>query len=141
MPVFASAPLSDGPSVRDAAPSGPPATASGSATSGSSSQADSSSRARQPRHRSDDEGAVDHHRVQRARSVAAEPHRQRALAGAAVGLEVADVVDDEDRRRQQPDRHGEHERLPGQPSTCAKYEPVTATTPKNRNTKTSPSPS
>ena len=26
-------------------------------------------------------------------------------------------------------------------STCAKYEPVTATTPKNRNTNTSPSPS
>ena len=53
--------------------------------------------------------------VEHARALAAQPHRERALARPPVGLEVAHVVDDEDRRGQQADRHGEHERLPLEP--------------------------
>ena len=48
--------------------------------------------------------------------VRSRPRRtgQRPLAGAAVGVDVAEVVDDKDRRGDQPDRDGERERLPVQ---------------------------
>jgi hypothetical protein len=77
----------------------------------------------------------------RAGALAPEPHRQRPLARAPVGLQVADVVDDEDRGHEHADRDGEREGLPRPASSCAKSDPATATTPKNRNTKTSPRPS
>ena len=43
-----------------------------------------------------------------------EPHRQRALARAAVGVDVAHVVDDQDRGGEQADRHRQRERLPAE---------------------------
>ncbi len=55
-------------------------------------------------------GGDDHPGVEVPGPLAAEPHRERALAGAAVGVDVADVVDDEDRRREQADRDREQER-------------------------------
>ena len=48
--------------------------------------------------------------VEAAASIAADPDRQRSLAGPAVGLDVADVVDDEDRGREQADRDREQDR-------------------------------
>src|SRR6202030_2852671 len=59
------------------------------------------------------ERAREHRRVEAARAGPPQAQRQRALARAAVGLEVAHVVDDEDRTREQADWHGAHERLPG----------------------------
>ena len=109
VPVPASAPLSDGPSVRvrTTPTSG---TASGSASQQSSSHGDSEPKT----HGS---GALtnaphDHGDEQPSRALAPEPDRERPLAGAAVRLQVAHVVDHEDRAGQQADRHGEHERLP-----------------------------
>ena len=96
-PVPASAPLSAGPSVRvdTVSISGG---ASGSAASGSSSQALSPPKAagwpparRRPARPS-------RRTARRARS-RPSLHRQRALARAAVGVDVAHVVDHEDRRR------------------------------------------
>src|SRR5919106_744536 len=52
-----------------------------------------------------------HHRAHQQRHVepagapVAEPHRQRALAGGRVAGDVAQVVDHQQRRRQEPDRH------------------------------------
>ena len=65
-----------------------------------------------PRQRRGQERAVDHQPEHRPCPRAAEAHGQRALARAAVGLDVAHVVDHEDRRGEQADWHGEHERLP-----------------------------
>ena len=81
--------------------------ARGARPSGAGSQGDQQPRlaprrSRRPRH--DQEGEHEHRREQPAGALAAEPHGERALAGAAVGLDVADVVDDQDRGGQQADR-------------------------------------
>ncbi len=47
-----------------------------------------------------------------ARTPAPQPHGQRALARAAVGVQVAHVVDHQDRGGQQAHRHGQRQRLP-----------------------------
>ena len=49
-----------------------------------------------------------------ARALAAEAHRERALARAPVGVDVPHVVHHQDRARQQPHGHRAAERLPGQ---------------------------
>ena len=55
-------------------------------------------------------GEDDHRHVEAAAPLTAEPHGEGALAGAAVGVDVADVVDDEDRRREQADRDRQQDR-------------------------------
>ena len=56
----------------------------------------------------------DHRCVHGPRAVAAEAHRERLLVRPPVRVHVADVVDDQDRRRQQPDGDRQRERLPRQ---------------------------
>ena len=68
--------------------------------------------AERPGQRRGRERQVDQQRVADPRPVSPEPHRQGLLARPAVGLEVARVVDHQDRGRQQADRDREHERLP-----------------------------
>ena len=110
-PVPASAPFSAGPSVREETVS-ISGGASGSAASVSSSQALSPPIAQVAAGAAN---ASDHHRrVEQAGAVAAELDRERALAGAAVGVDVAHVVDDQDRRGEQADRHRQRVRLPAQ---------------------------
>ena len=113
MPVRASASLSDGPSVR-LRTSRTSGTASGRASHGSSSHAREVVTAGEPDQRRDQERGVDQRRVQVARAVAAQPDDERALARAPVGVDVADVVDHEDRRGERPHRDREGERLPRQ---------------------------
>ena len=109
-PVFASAPFSAGPSVR-VRTTRTSDSASGIAAQQSSSHGDHPER---PQRRRARERAGEHRGVQRARALAPQPHRERALAGAPVGVDVAHVVDDEDRARQQPDGDRAAERLPWQ---------------------------
>ena len=108
-PVPPSAPLSAGPSVRVRTVR---TTGDRQRHGEQRQQQPGRERAEQPRQLRGHERAADHRDVEDARALAPQPHRQRALARAPVGLEVADVVDDEDRRGEQADRHGEHERLP-----------------------------
>ena len=143
MPVRASAPLSDGPS---SAVAHDPHDRRGERQRQPRQQQPRATGRSPPSSHGERRGAGTRRRPSRAYSPRArgapEPHRERALAGAPVGLEVAHVVDHQDRRRQQADRHGEHERLPGPaPRPARSTMPVTATTPKNRNTNTSPRPS
>ena len=51
-----------------------------------------------------DEGGDDQQRVEAAGSLAAQPHREGHLSGPPVGVDVAHVVDDEDRGGEQADR-------------------------------------
>ena len=142
--VRASAPLSVGPSTRvRTTPTS--LTASGTVSHGSSHHSALQEPSRRSRsRRSAEHQEADRHerRVLEARALAPEPHRQRPLARAPVGVHVADVVHDEDRRRRagRPGRRAR--RTPtASDSSCAKAEPATATMPKKRNTKTSPRPS
>ncbi len=111
MPVLASAWLSEGPSVW-------PCTSLTSETaSGAVSQHEQDPRLKrpeQPGHRRQQVGEDEHRRVHAAGPLAAEADRERPLARAAVGVDVADVVDDQDRRGEQPDRDRQRERLPAQ---------------------------
>ena len=103
MPVLASAPLSAGPSVRSRTIFGDRQRERDRQPRQQQPGVEALA-AEQPRHRRGDERARQHPAVEPARAVAPEPHGQRALARPPVGLEVAHVVDDEDRRGQQPDR-------------------------------------
>ena len=95
-------------------------TASGKARRASSSHGDSSSDPSSQGSSPQSERAEVMTTYRCARAIAAEPHRERALARAAVGLEVTQVVDHEDRGREQPDRHGQHEASQASCSTCTK---------------------
>ena len=102
-PVPASAPFSDGPVRAGAAPR-----ESGLIASGAAGQA-MSARSRGRRRTaiatgSGDERDGEQPEVEAAGPLAADAHRQRPLAGPRVRLEVAEVVDDEDRRREEADR-------------------------------------
>ena len=107
--MAASAPLSAGPSVRVLTVRTSGGT-SGSAASGKQQPG----RERGYECHRDDEGDRHHRHEQRARSLATELHRQRALAGPAVGVDVADVVHHEDRRREQSHGHPQSHGLPAQ---------------------------
>src|SRR5215204_1467303 len=69
---------------------------------------------RQERHRHRDERRPDEAGVEVPRALPAQPHGQRHLPGTAVGVDVAGVVDDEDRGGEAADRQGEPERQPVQ---------------------------
>ena len=69
--------------------------------------------AERPGQRRGEEGEVDQRRVAVPGSRSPEPDRERLLARAAVGLEIAHVVDHQDRGGEQADRDRQHERLPG----------------------------
>ena len=111
-PVPASAPFSAGPSERVRTTR---TTGSASGIGEQREQQPRRQRAGQPRDLRGHERPRDHRHVQDPRALAPQPHRQRPLARPPVGLEVAHVVDHEDRRGEQPDRHRQHQRLPLDP--------------------------
>ena len=136
----ASARLSDGPSVRVRTVR-TIGIASGTASSGSSSQADSSSEPAS-------HGTGAHRKAPNTITANSVRARGRPSRTASVRLPARRSVSRS--RTLLTTRIADASRPTGTASTnashvsrstCAKYEPLTATTPKNRNTNTSPRPS